>query len=158
MLYPCRYVANRQRLFNPRTDRWSCCAAVLTGGSKTMTSAEEAAAALRASKSINYGQQALTEESRLLLAAMLRDEMRMAVAEGISAALTDENAERFWVKGFEVAQRESRKKLRNAAGELVIGGLRGLLKWGSMAIVLLAFAWYVGGFAMVKAVWAAIKG
>lgn len=99
----------------------------------------------------------LTEESRLLLAAMLRDEMRLAVAEGIAAAMTEENAERFWRKGFEVAQVEAKKRLREGAGDLVLGGLRGLLKWGSMAAVLVAFAYYVGGWTLAKAVWTAIS-
>lgn len=108
-----------------------------------MSTAEDAArAALLASKSINQGQQALTEESRLLLAALLRDEMRMAVTEGISAALTDENAERFWSKGMEVLQAQA----ANRAGLLVLSGLKKAL--GMAAIVLALYA--LGGWTAAK--------
>ena len=91
-----------------------------------------------------------------LLADLLEKRMRAAVKAGIADAMTDENADRFWTKGFEVAQRESRKRLRNAAGDLVIGGMRGLVKWGSMVFVMLAFAYYIGGGAMFKAAWTAL--
>lgn len=122
-----------------------------------MAGGEDAArAGLGASVERNKGQVAMTEESRLILAAMLRDEMRVAVAEGIAAAMSEENAERFWKKGFEVAQAEAKKRLREGAGDLVLGGVRGLLKWGSMVTVLVAFAYYLGGWAAAKAVWAAV--
>lgn len=114
---------------------------------------EEAAAALRASKAINHGQQALTDESRVLLAALLRDEMRIAVADGIAAAMTDEAAERFWAKGLEVLQRQATER----TGRFVLGGLTAMFKkavW--IGLVVLAI-WSVGGWTLLKAVWAAIN-
>jgi hypothetical protein len=125
-----------------------------------MSAGEEAAAALRASKAGNAAQQALVQESRELLTSFIRqefgDQMRVSVAEGLAAFMSEANMERFWKKGFEVAQKESRKRLRDAAGDLVLGGVRGLAKWGSMALVLVAFAYYIGGFALAKTMWLAI--
>lgn len=120
------------------------------------TGAEAAAAALRESVNRNRAQQEIVEESRLLLVSVIRTEMRDAIREGILASLTDEAAERFWNKGFEVAQVQARQRLRDGAGDLVIGALKGLFKWGSMAVVLLAFAYYVGGWTLLKAVGAGI--
>jgi hypothetical protein len=124
------------------------------------TGAEAAAAALRESVAQNKRQQEVVEESRLLMLSLIRSEMKEAVQDavrqGILASMTDEAAERFWNKGFEVAQLQARKRLRDGAGDLVIGALKGLFKWGSMAVVLLAFAYYVGGWTLLKAVGAGI--
>ena len=121
--------------------------------SETTSSADEAAAALRASKAINQGQQALTDESRVLLAAILREEMRIAVAEGIAAAMTDEAAERFWNKGLEVLQRQAKQR----AGGFLLDGLitagKKLLWIGLFVVV----AYSIGGWTLLKAVWAAIS-
>jgi len=129
----------------------------------TTAAEEQAGAALKASAAINAGQQAITDESRVLLAGLLRDEMRVAVAEGVAAAapailaaVSEEAMERFWAKGFEVAQKQAKKRLRDGAGDLVLSGLRGLLKWGSMVVILLAFAYWVGGWALAKVIWTAI--
>jgi hypothetical protein len=120
---------------------------------KYMTDTErEAAAALRASMGINQAQQALTDESRVLLAALLRDEMRVAVAEGIGAALTDEAAERFWAKGLEVLQRQAKQK----AGGFLLAGVIAASKRLMWIGVFLMIAWSVGGWTLLKTVWAAI--
>jgi hypothetical protein len=99
--------------------------------------------------------------SRELLTSILRnelrDEVRIGVSEGITAAMTDEAAERFWAKGFEVAQKQAKQRLRDGAGDLALGALRGLFKWGSYALLTLAFAYYVGGWTLAKAAWTAIK-
>jgi hypothetical protein len=122
-----------------------------------MTAGEEAARhGLGESVHKNRAQMEMTQESRALLASMVREEMRTAVTEGITAALTDENAERFWNKGFEVAQKQAKRRLREGAGDLVIGGVRGLVKWGGGAVVVLGFAYYVGGWQLVKTVWSTI--
>lgn len=47
-----------------------------------MAAVDEARAALQASVAINAGHQALTEESRLLLTAILRGEMREGLGRG----------------------------------------------------------------------------
>jgi hypothetical protein len=54
-----------------------------------------AARGLRQSKALNSPQMAMTEESRQLLTALLRDEMSSAVAHGIKASLTPEVANQF---------------------------------------------------------------
>ena len=117
-----------------------------------MSSADEAAAALRASKAINQGQQALTEESRLLLASLLRDEMRDAVREGIAAAMTDENAERFWSKGLEVLQRQATQR----TGQFVLGGLTQVAKKLLWVGLFMLAVYSIGGWTLLKSVWAAI--
>lgn len=115
-------------------------------------SEHQTAAALRASKAINHCQQVLTEESRLLLAAIVRDEMRVAIAEGISAAMTDAAAERFWSKGMEVLQRQAKEK----AGDFLVDGVttaaKRLLWVGVFALVVYS----VGGWTLVKSVWSAV--
>lgn len=116
-----------------------------------MTTADETAAALRASMAINQGQQEMVEESRLLLTAMLRTEMRDAVAEGISAALTDEAAERFWAKGLEVLQRQATER----TGRFVLSSITSLAKKLLLVGVLVALIYSVGGWSLLKAVWAA---
>ena len=118
-----------------------------------MTESErEAAAALRASMAINEGQQALTDESRVLLVALMRDEMRVAVAEGIAAALTDEAAERFWSKGLEVLQRQAKAK----AGGFLLDGVLAAGKKLMWVSVFLLVAYSVGGWTLLKTIWAAM--
>lgn len=127
-----------------------------------MSAGEEAArAALGEDVERQRSQVEMLHGSRELLTSILRnelrDEVRIGVAEGITAAMTDEAAERFWVKGFEVAQKQAKQRLRDGAGDLALGALRGLLKWGSYALLTLAFAYYVGGWTLAKAVWTTIK-
>lgn len=113
------------------------------------TSGEHAArSGNKASMADNREQVAMTEESRTLLTGMLRNEMRAAVADGIADAMTDENAERFWKKGFEIAQEEA----ANRAGLLVLGGIKRAL--GIAAVVLAV--WMLAGAPAAKAIWVAL--
>lgn len=115
-----------------------------------MSSAEDtAAAALRASKAINQGQQNLTEESRILLAAMLRDEMRVAVAEGIASVLTSEE---MWAKVFVVLQKQATER----TGRWVLGGITTMLKKAFWVCLFALMAYSMGGWALVKIVWASL--
>lgn len=115
------------------------------------TTAEQAAAALKASMGINQAQQHLTEESRLLLVALVRGEMRDAVFEGITEALTDEAAERFWNKGIEVLQRQAAER----TGRWLVGGLTAIVKKAAWVAVFMLMVWSIGGFALVKTMWVA---
>jgi hypothetical protein len=115
-----------------------------------MTSADEAAAALRASKAINQGQQVLTEESRVLLAAMLRDEMRTAVSEGLEAVLTNEAV---WAKVFLVLQQQATER----TGRFVLGGLTAALKKALWVGAFAMIAYSIGGWTLLKAIWAAMS-
>lgn len=121
-----------------------------------MTTSGETAAALKASKAFNEGQQQLVDESRQLLTDFmrmeLRDELRIAVAEGIAAAMSDENAERFWMTGMEVLQRQATER----TGRFVLGGLTAVAK-RALWVGIVALAIYsVGGWQLLKTVWAAI--
>jgi hypothetical protein len=93
--------------------------------------------------------------SRELLTSILRnelrDEVRIGVAEGIAAAMTDEAAERFWAKGLEVLQRQATER----TGRFVLGGLTAMLKKLAWAAVLATAIYSVGGWSLVKAMWAA---
>lgn len=113
------------------------------------TAEDQAAAALKASMAINQGQQHLTDESRVLLAGILRTEMKAAVADGITAALTDENARRFFAMFLEVAQEQAAKQ----AGLLVWGGVKRVLMAGALA----ALVWMVAGPTAAKLVLAAFN-
>lgn len=113
----------------------------------TSTAAEEAAAALKASMSINAAQVALTEESRLMLKAMLRDEMRVAVAEGVRAAMTQEAAVEFWATGLDVLQ----KQAAQAAGGWVMTGLGALFRKVALFALLGGLVYALGG-------WSALVG
>lgn len=115
------------------------------------TSEEQAAAALRASKVINESQQALTEESRVLLAAMLRGEMRIAVAEGIEAVMTNE---KMWAKVFVVLQEQATER----TGRFVLGGISAVFKKAMWVGTFALIAYSVGGWSLVKTVWAAMSG
>lgn len=121
------------------------------------TAEDHARAALKASSAINQGQQVLTEESRVLLTSFirteLRDELRMAVADGITAAMTDSAAERFWSKGLEVLQRQAKQK----AGGFLLEGLTTAAKKALWIALLVGIAYSIGGWTLLKAVWAAIK-
>lgn len=114
-----------------------------------MSTADEAAAALRASKAINEGQQALTEESRLLLASMLRSEMRIAVAEGIEAVMTNE---KMWAKVFVVLQEQATER----TGRFVLGGIGAVLKKALWVGTFLLIAYSIGGLTLAKAIWASL--
>lgn len=117
-----------------------------------MSASDELRGALGQSVDTNRAQVALTEESRLLLQAMLRDEMSIAVAEGIAAAMTDEAAERFWNKGIEVLQRQAQAK----AGRFLLDGTLAAMKRLLWVGVFVVVAYSMGGWTLVKAIWAAI--
>lgn len=116
-----------------------------------MGNAEDIArAALRQSVSENRQQTAITDESRVLLADLIEERMRIAVAEGIEAVLT---SEKMWTKVFAVLQKQARER----TGNFVLGGLATALRrlvWiGAFALI----AYGVGGWALVKAAWAAMN-
>jgi len=120
------------------------------------TSEELARAALRASVLANQQQQVLTEESQRLLAALLREEMRVAVAAGIreafDQALTEENARRVFKIGVDVLQEQA----ATSAGRMLWSGIKGLLRFAFWPVFLLTAALMIGGPGLFKAVWAAL--
>ena len=111
---------------------------------------------LRGSVDRNRDQMALMEESRVLLTGIIRneirDELRIAVAEGIAAAMTDEAAERFWSKGLDVMRRQARQKAGGFLLEGVLAGGKKLLWIGAFLLAVYS----IGGWTLLKTVWAAI--
>lgn len=115
-----------------------------------MTAAEEnAAAALKASAAINQGQQHLTDESRVLLAGLLRNEMRAAVSEGLEAVLTNEDV---WARVYVVLQKQATER----TGRWVLSGLMEIVKKAAWVGAFVLIAYSIGGWTLVKAVWTAI--
>lgn len=107
--------------------------------------------ALRESVETNRAQQALTDESRVLLTALIREEMRnemrLAVTEGIAAAMTEEAAEAFWRTGLSVLQRQATQH----TGQIVGGAVLALLKRGALFLLLGGIVYAIGG-------WSALAG
>jgi hypothetical protein len=94
----------------------------------------------------------LSDETRILLAHMVRDEMRLAIADGISAAMTDETAERFWSKGLEVLQKQAQRK----AGEFLLEGVGAAIKKAAWITLIVAAVYTLGGWHLAKSVWASL--
>lgn len=104
--------------------------------------AEGLKAAMGASMDRNRHQVAMTDESRQLLTSMLRDEMRVAVADGIAAAMTDKNAAQFCRAVLGEAQKMATEK----TGEVVGSALGALVKKGLMFLFLGSIVYAIGGW------------
>jgi hypothetical protein len=79
--------------------------------------------------------------------AHLESLMAGAVQKGISDAMTEETAEKFWAAGLTVLQRQATQR----AGRFVIGGLAGLLRKASLFVLLGGVVYAIGG-------WSALAG
>lgn len=108
----------------------------------------EAKAGLRHSMSRNAHQMAMTEESRILLTALLRDEMSHAVTEGIRAALTPEIANQFAMVMVDAIKKQANQKVNEAAGGMVRAALK---KIGYFAMAGLIVYW-IGGWGALAAI------
>lgn len=109
-----------------------------------MTPGEAAVrAGMGESMSENAHQVAITQESRELLAALLRDEMRVAVAEGISAALTPAKAREFAVVFLDAVKQQTNSKVNEVAG----GVVRAALKKLAWFVVAGSVVYWIGGWA-----------
>lgn len=118
------------------------------------TGEERARAALGHSVRENRQQMDITEESRRLLSDMLEDRMRIAVAEGISAAMTDANAQKFVRAMLLEAQTLATEK----TGEMVGGAVIALLKRTALFLVLGSIVYAVGGWTSLAALIKFLKG
>lgn len=103
---------------------------------------------------INASQTAITEESRLLLAAMLRDEMRQAVTAGIREAMTQEAAEEFATTFLAVVRKQAESKM-GSVGVSLIGGL---LKKTGLFLLLGGVVYAIGGWAALAAMFKVLAG
>lgn len=97
----------------------------------------------------NAQQMAMTDESRQLLADLLEERMRIAVAEGIAAMLTDENAQRFWRTGMQVLQEQAAKQ----AGMFLWSGIKRALGIG----IIVLLVWVLAGAPAAKVVLGALS-
>lgn len=123
-----------------------------------MSTSDEAAAALRESVDRNTERMAHDDESRALLTSFvrteMRDEMRLAVAEGIRAAMTTEAAREFWSVGLDVLQEQA----KSAAGGWVLSGVSGLLKKAGLFLLLGGLVYWVGGWSALAKLGAVLFG
>lgn len=114
-------------------------------------SADEARAGLRKSVADNRGQMDLTDESRRLLGDLLGDQlenrMRVAVAEGVTAAMTEENAQRF----VQAVLTEMQKAATMKAGEVAGSVLKAALGKLVMFLVLGSIVYSWGGWSALAA-------
>jgi len=111
-----------------------------------MTSGEDQARAGLASSVEQIRQQVtLTEESRLLLQAGLRQDVRDAFAEGLKEAMTSENARLFMRSMLAEAQKMAAEKSVEVAG--------GLLKAAAMKALTFLF---LGGIVYSLGGWGAL--
>jgi hypothetical protein len=108
----------------------------------TPPASHQAREALRASLAENQQQHALTEESRNLLADLLENRMRAAVAEGIAEALTEDAAQKFVRSVLAEAQRLATAK----AGEAAVGVVGALVKRAALFLFLGSVVYMVGGW------------
>lgn len=97
-----------------------------------------AAAALRQSVEINRREVQLASET----IAVLRSEIKLAVAGAIEQALSEGNAERFWSIGLALLQKQAAQK----TGVLVGGALMALVKKGAVFLLLGGLVYAVGGW------------
>lgn len=98
----------------------------------------------------NAAQMAMTEESRRLLGDLLEERMRIAVAEGIEAVITNEQV---WAKVFTVLQEQAAER----TGRFVLGGVTAVLKKAAWLGIALLVAYSIGGWTLLKTVWAALS-
>lgn len=86
----------------------------------------------------------IPDEVRLTNETLLHLETRIAAAvkNGISEAMNEDNAEKFWTAGATVFRRQATEH----TGKFVIGGLMGLLRKFGLFIVLGGIVYAFGGW------------
>lgn len=112
-----------------------------------MTAGRQAAQeALRESISEESQQIAMTEGSRLVLAAMLRDELPQAVEEGIRRVLTPDLAAQFAEAFIFAMKQQASVRVDSWAGSMVKGFFAKVWQHLWIIVFAAAFAYSVGGF------------
>ena len=80
----------------------------------------------------------LTPHTREQIKQMVADGVR----DGISSALNEETAEKFWAAGLSALQ----KRASEHTGRFVLGGIWGLVRKASVFLLLGGFVYAVGGW------------
>lgn len=111
------------------------------------TGEEQARAGLAESVRKNRQQMDITEESRQLLVAALREEMAEAFAHGLKDAMSSENARTFVRAMLAEAQTMATEK----TGEVVGGAVLALLKRAALFLFLGSIVYAVGGWSALAA-------
>ncbi|WP_041675697.1 hypothetical protein [Ramlibacter tataouinensis] len=96
-----------------------------------------------------HQQMALTEESRMLLAALLRDEMKTAVREGIREAMSKQAAAEFAIVFLDVMKQQAGLKMDTWAGGVIRGVFRKMWENAGLFLVGGMIVYSVGGWAAV---------
>lgn len=113
---------------------------------------EDAAEALRASYAEEKQQIAMTEGSRLVLQAMLRDELPAAVADGLKRVMTPETARMFADVFIEAMKQHASIKVDTWAGGVVKTTFKKMWDHAWLIVFAIGFAYSVGGFEAVAGV------
>lgn len=108
---------------------------------------DRARAALAASVDHNRNQVALTEESRQVLQAVLREDMGKAFEAGLSKAMTSDNARMFVRAMLTEAQTMATEKTGQVVGNAVVA----LLKRGLLFVFLGSIVYALGGWSALAA-------
>lgn len=112
----------------------------------------EAAEALRESYMEEKQQIAMTEGSRLVLQAMLREEVPIAVAEGLKQVMTPETARMFADVFIEAMKQQASLKVDTWAGSVVKTTFKKAWEHAWLIVFAIGFAYSVGGFGAVAGV------
>lgn len=101
--------------------------------------------AMRASAATNATQVAITEESRLLLASVLEERMKKAVADGIKAAMSEEAAQKFATVFLNVMRAQASSSVDLWAGNAI----RSMLKKAALFLFAGSLVYAIGGWGLV---------
>lgn len=96
------------------------------------------------------------QEVRLLpeTLAHLEERIAQAVRDGIKGSMTDETAAAFWGAGIDLLQKQATKR----AGQIVIGGLWGLMQRVMLFLFLGGLVYSVGGWSALATLFKTVFG
>lgn len=126
-----------------------------------MASTDHARESLRKSVADNREQMDLTDESRVLLERLLGDQledrMRVAVAEGIAGAMSDDNARRFVQAVLSEMQKAATLKAGEITGNVLKAAVGKLLMFIVMGLIVYSWGGW-GALATMGKFFASSKG
>lgn len=80
--------------------------------------------------------------------------MQKAVQDGLTKAMTEQNAEAFWTAGFKVLQEQAARH----TGRFVLGGMVGLFRKLLVFAFLGSIVYMIGGWTLLAKFWQSLFG
>lgn len=120
----------------------------------TSPAAKQLAEAMTESVGRNRTQVALTEESRVLLTAMLRDEMADSFSRGLKDAMTSDNARQF----VRTMLAEAQEMATERTGRIVGNAVLALARRALLFIFLGSIVYALGGWSALASLMKFLKG